>query len=117
MISHAGPQLLHWGPPDSSPQQMLQHILAAAQRLLHPATDESTSMFVGKLVHELFRSMPAETAPLTASILQALVTKLLASGSVPTQANLLLAICKLLVADTQQVGSWACQVACDAWML
>jgi hypothetical protein len=106
LIGQAGPQLLHWGPAGGSPQDVLQHILAAAQRLLSPATDDSTSLYAGRLVHELFRSMPGEMGPVTGSVLQALVDKLLATGSLPTQTNLLLALCKLLQMDTQQVGGW-----------
>lgn len=58
LIGIAGVDMLSWG--GANPQETLQGLLQVVSRLLQPDMGDSSSLYVGGLIHELLLKMPAQ---------------------------------------------------------
>jgi hypothetical protein len=58
LIGIAGVDMLSWG--GANPQDTLQGLLQVVSRLLQPDMGDSSSLYVGGLIHQLLLKMPAQ---------------------------------------------------------
>jgi len=58
LIVIAGVDMLSWG--GANPQDTLQGLLQVVSRLLQPDMGDSSSLYVGGLIHQLLLKMPAQ---------------------------------------------------------
>ena len=58
LVGIAGVDMLSWG--GANPQDTLQGLLQVVSRLLQPDMGDSSSLYVGGLIHQLLLKMPAQ---------------------------------------------------------
>lgn len=58
LIGIAGVDMLSWG--GANPHDTLQGLLQVVSRLLQPDMGDSSSLYVGGLIHQLLLKMPAQ---------------------------------------------------------
>ncbi|KAL0051329.1 hypothetical protein WJX82_005781 [Trebouxia sp. C0006] len=101
LIVIAGVDMLSWG--GANPQDTLQGLLQVVSRLLQPDMGDSSSLYVGGLIHQLLLKMPAQVGPIVPALLAPLVAKLADSDSSPLVVHLLLVLAQLALINTNQL--------------
>jgi hypothetical protein len=95
-----GSDLLTWGPPGTSPDQVLQQLITTAHHFLSPSLPDNLSRTAGPFCCQLLKSLPAATTVLP-GLVSAAVAKVLSPGSSPvTIAGLLVMFSMLALADS-----------------
>lgn len=100
-VREGGESLLNWCEDSGATMRML---LNAAGRLLNPALDSSSSLFVERFISQLILKLPGHMAPHLRDLVAALVQRMETSEIIGLRSTLILVLARLVHMSVPDVG-------------